>query len=113
MSDFTWVPNYVLTRRVKFVTRVSEGETGKEILRSKRTTGVYGFSLKFERLTISQANAMLAFYIAKKGRGTWFTWTNPIDSTEYTVRFDEDDHEQGYFQYGRYSATVNFRVKTT
>lgn len=111
MSDFTWVPNYVLTRDVKFVTRISEGETGAERLRSKRTSGVYGFSLQFDRLTISQADNMWAFFIAKKGKGTWFTWTNPITSTEHTVRFDDDEHSQGYIRYGRYSAQVNFRVQ--
>jgi hypothetical protein len=111
MSDFTWVPNYVLERRVKFVTRISEGETGAERLRSKRTNGVYGFSLRFDRLTTSQADALWAFFIAKKGKGTWFTWTNPITSTEYTVRFDDDEMGQGYFRFGRYQTQVTFRVQ--
>jgi len=113
LSDFTWIPNYVLTRKVKFVTSVSEGESGKELLRSKRTNGIYGFSLNFERLTVAEANAMWAFFVAKKGMGTWFTWTNPITSVEYTVRFDDDEMGQGYHRFGRYSAQVNFRVKTT
>jgi hypothetical protein len=113
MADFTWVPNYVLNRTVKYVTRTSEGETGKETLRSKRTNGIYGFSLKFDRLTTSQADAMFAFFIAKKGKATWFTWLNPIDSVTYTVRFDDDEMGQGYFRFGRYSTQVNFRVKTT
>lgn len=113
MADFTWVPNYVLTRTVKFVTRVSESETGKETLRSKRTNGIYGFSLKFDRLTTANADAMLAFFIAKKGKATWFTWQNPVDSVTYTVRFDEDEMGQGYFMFGRYNCQVSFRVKTT
>lgn len=111
MADFTWVPNYVLTRRAKFVTRISEGETGKERLRSKRTAGIYGFGLIFNRLTTSQADAMWNFFIAKKGSGAYFTWTNPADSVTYNVRFADDAHEQGFFQFGRYQTQVNFVVK--
>lgn len=114
MADFTWIPNYVLPRKVKFVTRVSESETGKEILRSKRTNGIYGFELKFERLTTANADAMWAFFIAKKGKASWFTWQNPCPGgLLYTVRFDEDEMGQGYFMKDRYSCQVSFRIKTT
>lgn len=112
MSDFAWVPNYTLTRRVKFVTKTTEAESGKKRRRSKRTDGVYGFSLQFNRLTIANANAIYAFYVAKKGAGISFTWTHPVTSVEYTVCFADDTHEQGYFAYGRYSCQVNFEVVT-
>lgn len=108
MSDFTWVPHYVLTRKVKFVTVISEGEQGKERSRSKRTSGIYGFSLRFNNLTPAQANAMWDFYILKKGRNTSFTWTNPLDSVEYTVRFESDEMSQDYFRYSRYSLQLDF-----
>ncbi len=114
MADFIWVPNYTLGRDSKWNTLISEGETGKEILRSKRSTPVYGFSLDFTNpgLIISAADAMLAFFDNKKGAGTWFTWEHPDSHVVYTVRFLDDQIKQGYYMYGRYNCQVNFRVKT-
>lgn len=110
MSDFALIPNYVLTRRVKFVTKTTEAESGKKRRLSKRAAGIYGFSLMFERLTTADANTLWAFYVAKKGGGTSFTWTNPITSVEYTVVFADDDLAQGYWMHGKYRCEVNFEV---
>lgn len=110
MSDFTWVPHYVLAQSAKYSTLISEGESGKERRRSKRTTPTVSFQLQFNRLTLSDADALWTFYNAKKGMGTAFTWTNPVQeggvNVEYTVRFESDALTRSYFMQNRYQLNL-------
>lgn len=110
MSDYAWIPNYTMQHDVEYTTLISEGEQGEERRRSKRTAGIEGFSVVHNRLTTSQKNAMKAFFDAKKGANTSFTWTDPVSSVEYTVRFKNDKIVFSYNSYGRWSVQNEFKV---
>jgi phage-related protein len=48
------------------------------------------------------------FFISKKGAFTSFTWENPNDSTEYTVRFLDDAFKQKRVAFNVFS--FNFEI---
>lgn len=111
MADFEWIPNYPVETTVEYVTRVSEGETGAERRRSKRTDPIYRYKLRFDRTTTTVANAIEALFVSKKGKGTTFTWLQPtaLGGSTITVRFDDDALGKGYYRYGRWQFEVGFR----
>jgi phage-related protein len=46
--------------------------------------------LRFQHRTKTEMESVRDFFMGKYGALTSFTWTNPNDSVEYTVRFVED-----------------------
>ncbi len=90
MSQFAWVPDFVLTESVEFKTLESPSENGTKQYRSAWPTGLQAWKLVFKKKTLTITQAILTFFNSMKGKATAFTWTNPLDSTEYTVRFKND-----------------------
>lgn len=90
MSDFTWVPSYTFTETIEFNTIISKFENGAEQRRPNRTRPIREWKLLFKNKSQAVYEAIIAFYISKKGQYQSFTWTSPNDSKEYTVRFGED-----------------------
>lgn len=90
MSDFTEAPDNVIDEEPIFSTLVSEFENGYEQRRAKWASPKRKWVLEFKNRIQSEMETIRNFFITKKGEYSSFTWTNPIDSTEYTVRFDED-----------------------
>lgn len=110
MSDYTWRPNYVLGHDREYSTLISEGEQGSERRRSKRTNAIERFSLQHNRLTTSEKTAMQSLFDTKKGANSTFTWTNPLDSVEYTCRFMNDRISFQYVSYNRWSVQNELKV---
>jgi len=90
MSDFTWIPSYTFQETPEFRTLVSKFENGVEQRRSARNNPIRTWKLEFKNVSKSVYELILDFFIAKKGQFSSFTWTNPNDNVEYTVRFGED-----------------------
>ena len=91
MSDFTYIPDFVITPRSKWDTLESEMESGVKQYRQKRSTKTGSWILSFIKRTLTETQAVEAFFNSKFGKATAFTWTCPLDNTEYTVRFTSDD----------------------
>ena len=102
MSDFTFVPDFVLDETVSFKTIVSEFENGTEQRRRKWANPLRKWSLKFHNKTQSELNAIKSFFTSKYGASNQFTWTNPNDAVEYVVRFSEDNFKYALKSFGVY-----------
>lgn len=63
-----------------------------------------GFRLRYSVLTSADAQAMAAFYTARRGAWEPFDWINPNDMRVYSVRFDSrmrlEHFAPGFFRHG-------------
>ena len=63
----------------------------------------FGFSYK--NLNASNKNIIVDFFKARNGNHESFTWTNPEDSVEYTVKFREEGLGVDYIDYDLWDIT--------
>lgn len=90
MSEFTSLPDFVFEETLEYKTLVSEFENGVEQRRRKWENPIRKWRLRFKNRTKADMQAVRDFFAGKYGSFTAFTWTNPNDSVEYTVRFSDD-----------------------
>lgn len=90
MSELATSPDQVLEETPSFKTLISEYENGAEQRRAKWSTPLREFRLIFRNRTATEYAEALDFFKSKLGAYTSFTWTNPNDSIEYTVRYKDD-----------------------
>ncbi len=91
MPDFNFTADNVLEEEVNFDTLISQYENAFEQRRSKQSSPLRKFKLIFKTRTKSELEDVRDFFIAKKGAYESFTWLNPNDAIEYTVRFEKDN----------------------
>ena len=99
MSDFTWVADYTIASDVEFKTQESEFENGVKQYRDVWSSSRKHWKLSFLKRTLGVMAAIQTFFELKKGKATSFTWTCPLDSVEYTVRFAKDKLSYDYVSY--------------
>lgn len=102
MSDLSLAPDFTLSQKVRYNTLISTFENGTEQRRSKWGTSLRSWTLQYKNRTSSELSTIQTLFDTKLGSGTAFTWTNPLDSTEYTVRFVEDSLQAELKAYGIY-----------
>jgi phage-related protein len=91
MADFTsYERNYPFTEKIEYNVLVSQFENWSEQRRVKCANPRRMFVITFYPKTLTEATAIKNFFIAREGAYDSFTFTNPMDSTEYTVRFMEN-----------------------
>jgi phage-related protein len=90
MSEFTEIPDRALEESIEYDTMVTGFENGVEQRRLRSANGRRIFKLTFRNRTDSEIDSIRTFWTGKYGSLTSFTWTNPNDATEYTVRFMEN-----------------------
>lgn len=90
MSDLALVSDFTFDETPQFKTLVSEFENGNEQRRNKRVNVIRKWHLVYRNREKTDYETLRDFFILKKGAYTSFTWINPNDNTEYTVRFAED-----------------------
>lgn len=108
MSDFNYNPDYVLDEVVEYKTLVSEFENGAQQRRRKWSNPLRKWTLRFRNRTLSEMNNIRDFFMNKYGSFDSFTWTNPNDSVEYTVRFAEDSFKFSLKDYQVYDFEFDF-----
>ena len=91
-----WSPQFVYTYGPQFKTEITEFETGKEQRRQKWAAGRKRFHLVYNALPAATAALILAEFETMKGAYATMSWTNPADTTSYTVRFVEDSLQLQY-----------------
>jgi len=89
-GKFHWVADYTLEEQKDYVTHVHTFESGKEQRRLKHANPQKKWTLSFPNIVLTQATDMESFFKLQHGSELTFTWINPIDNVQYTVRFLED-----------------------
>lgn len=108
MSDFTYVADKVLEEQIGYKTLVSQFENGTEQRRKKWSLPLREWNLTFENRTFEEMEDVQEFFEGKFGMLSAFTWTNPNDDEEYTVRFKEDTFAFRRKGYNLYDYSVSF-----
>jgi phage-related protein len=108
MADFTYIPDFVVTQTQEFKTLVSKFENGAEQRRGKWAAPIHAFKLQFKNRMQSEMEGIRAFFSNKQGALIPFSWENPIDLIEYTVRFKEDSLTIDLIAYQIYNIALEF-----
>lgn len=108
MSEFSYLPDSVIDEAVEYKTLISEFENGAEQRRRKRLNPLAKWTLRFSNRTHPEMTEVRDFFKSKFGAFMAFTWTNPNDSVEYTVRFIEDSFQFSRKAYGVYDFECEF-----
>lgn len=108
MSDFAYTPDFTLTEEPTFKTDITEYENGVEQRRKAWASARREWKLVFKNRTLTEINLIKSFFLGKYGAFSSFTWTNPNDSTEYTVRFKQDSFVFERKGYNAYDAETVF-----
>lgn len=90
MPDFIWEPSYTFSETPEFNTLVSKYENGAEQRRATRSNPKRSWKLEFKNVSKSVYQSIRDFFISHKGQYQSFTWVNPNDGIQYTVRFADD-----------------------
>jgi hypothetical protein len=88
-NAFSFTPNFTYPLEVSMLTQVEEHEDGTERRISKMPWGIRTFEAEFLGQTNDQKDLLTEFFESKKGNHGDFSYVDPVDSTEYNVRFDE------------------------
>ena len=105
-SDLVLMPDYVYDEEIKYKTLVTEFENGYEQRRTKWNAPLRKFTLSYINRTSTELGTLKTLFTTKLGMATSFTWTNPNDSVEYTVRFQEDSFKFSNKAYGVYDIDI-------
>lgn len=108
MSEFTYLPDFVIDEAVEYKTLVSEFENGAEQRRRKWLNPLSKWTIRFNNRTYAEMTQVRDFFKNKFGAFMSFTWTNPNDSVEYAVRFVEDSFQFSRKAYGVYGFEFEF-----
>ena len=108
MSDFNYNPDFVVDETVQYKTLISEFENGVEQRRGKWANPLRKWTLRYKHRTKTEMENVRDFFMGKYGALTAFTWTNPNDSVEYTVRFIEDSFKFALKAYQLYDFDFDF-----
>lgn len=103
MADFSLAPDFTFETTKEFKTLISQFENGVEQRRAKWATGLRTWKLNYNNRTSTDLSTITTLFDTQKGALTSFTWTNPLDSTDYTVRFKEDSLNYSNSVYGLYN----------
>jgi len=108
MSDFTIAPDFTVEEEIAYNTLTTQFENGVEQRRAKWSTPMRKWRLEFRYKTATEKDSLVSYFTGKLGSLTSFTWTNPIDSTEYTVRFQEDSLSVKMVAYNVFNVSASF-----
>jgi phage-related protein len=90
-DDLTVSPDFTLPLTTAYKTLVSKFENGAEQRRAKWATPIRSWRLSFRNKSQTDKDTLQTLFASKLGRYGTFLWTNPLDSVQYTVRFDTDE----------------------
>ena len=107
MSSYTITPDYIYEDEVGYRTDIQEFENGSE-KRLHYGTPHRIFTLRYDRATQSRKDSILSFFDSVSGAYTAFTWNNPMDSTDYSVRLHQDVVEVSEVAYQHYNVQIRF-----
>lgn len=93
MADFTLTPDYTFSLTPTYDTLIAKFENGVEQRRPRRSGVIRQWTLQYRNRSSSDYQTVRNFYDSKLGSYASFTWTNPDDWNDYTVRFKDDSFQ--------------------
>ncbi len=112
-SSFIYTPSYVYPVTPIYKTQVSEFEDGTEERVDMWSTAKRAWRLQFKNIDKTTRDAIEALFVEKKGRLTTFHWTCLDDSTQYTVRFNQDSLPFARTHVSRYDVEIELITANT
>lgn len=109
MADWTLTNYQKVDEVVEYNTLITQFENGAEQRRNKWANPLRTFKLVYKNRPESEVDTLKTFHTSKKGAYTSFTFTNPNDSTDYTVRFANDNLEFKRVAYDVYDFNVTLK----
>jgi uncharacterized protein (TIGR02217 family) len=106
METFPLTPDFPVVETPRFNTLVSTFDNGAEQRRSKWTAPLREFSLQFKNRDKSEFDTLVAFFNSMLGAFTAFTFTNPNDATDYTVRFKDEQPKFSLTSFEKYTFEI-------
>lgn len=100
MADFEAIPDFQFVTEKKYDTLITQFENGVEQRRARRSNPIQEFTLQFRNRPQADLDEVVTLFDTSKGSLSAFTWLNPEDATEYTVRFKEDSFKKMLKHYG-------------
>src|SRR3990167_2437360 len=107
-GTFTVNPDFVYEQEKKYNTLITDFESGKEQRRKKWANPKRRFLLRYRNIGQTEYNSIISFFDSQSGAFDTFSWTNPMDSVAYTVRFLEDTLKVEELAYQRYAIEFQF-----
>ena len=89
-DDLTIEPDSTLEEEIGYNTAISKFENGVEQRRSLSAAPLRKFKLYYKNRPLSDYSTIASLFNTKLGAFNTLLWTNPNDSTQYTVRFEKD-----------------------
>ena len=89
-SSLTSYPTYPIREQVINPAISSPFENGMVQVRPRFTRSRKRWSISYRALTEAEKNTVKNFYDSVSGGSYYFTWENPMDEVEHTVRFIND-----------------------
>lgn len=90
MATLSENPDFTYEEEIEYKTLVTKFENGVEQRRSKWANPLRRFRFVYKSRSQTDFETVRDFYNARLGQYESFTWTNPNDSTSYTIRFEAD-----------------------
>jgi phage-related protein len=110
MADFSYRVDQDVEEKIEFDTIISQFENGVEQRRVRSSIPNRTFLVKTSNADLTEMQNIRNFFISKRGSTDSFSWTNPIDSTDYTVRFAEKSFRVVILGPGVFDLYFNFEV---
>ena len=105
--DFnTFARGLPYTEITTFKVLTSEFENGVVQKRQKWHQSKKSWEIRFKTNTLTKIKAIRDYFISMTGSVTTFTFTEPLSSVAYTVRFKDDSFTVERQHHGVYNASV-------
>ncbi|MFH2013826.1 MAG: hypothetical protein ABIJ17_02540 [Patescibacteria group bacterium] len=103
------LPNEPLDRGWKDSTLISDTDADYIRTRARNSRLPKTFGIHYRLMKDSDYQTLEAFFEARMGSSEAFTWTHPITSVNYTVRFLKDTFKSEKTAVGRWN--INFTLE--
>ena len=107
-GTFSYTPDNVIEETIQHNTGIVTFENGIEQRRKIWSSPISAFKLTFVNRNQSEMENIRDFVLARYGAYDSFSWTNPVDSTAYTVRLADDRLQIRREAYEIYSIKLQF-----
>ena len=105
-ENFTYRADAILSESISYRTLITSTTYGKERRRNKQASPKRAWGLQFNNISGTTASGIVDFFTGVSGIFSTFSWENPIDTTTYTVRFQEGSLQREYIGLDRYNISV-------
>lgn len=89
-AELTSYPTYPIKEQIINSAISSPFENGMVQVRPRFTRDRRRWSINYKALTEAEKIIVKNFYLSVSGGSYYFTWVNPMDNSEHTVRFVSD-----------------------